>query len=205
MARYTGPRDKISRRFGVPLFGPSKALERRSYPPGMHGGVRGGRRSKKSDYALALAEKQKLRFQYGVLEKQFRRYFAEAQRLPGVTGTQLIQLLEMRLDNIVYRFGLANSRAGARQFVNHGHVLVNGRRVDIPSYNVKPGDQVSVRDNPRSKQLALRGLDLTQATAACDWLVLDRDNLSGTVSRIPEREEVDPMVNEQLVVELYSR
>jgi len=205
MARYTGPRDKISRRFGVPLFGPSKALERRSYPPGMHGGIRGGRRTKKSDYALALAEKQKLRFQYGVLEKQFRRYFAEAQRLPGVTGTQLIQLLEMRLDNIIYRFGLANTRAGARQFVNHGHVLVNGRRVDIPSYNVKPGDQVSVRDNPRSKQLALRGLDLTQAAAACEWLVLDRDNLSGTVSRIPERDEVDPMVNEQLVVELYSR
>ena len=205
MARYTGPRDKISRRFGVPLFGPSKALERRAYPPGMHGGMRGGRRSKKSDYALALAEKQKLRFQYGVLEKQFRRYFAEAQRLPGVTGTQLIQLLEMRLDNIVYRFGLANTRAGARQFVNHGHVLVNGRRVDIPSYNVKPGDKVEVRDNPRSKQLALRGLDLTQAMAECEWLLLDRDNLSGTVNRVPERDEVDPMVNEQLVVELYSR
>jgi len=205
MARYTGPRDKISRRFGVPLFGPSKALERRSYPPGMHGGIRGGRRPRKSDYSLALGEKQKLRFQYGVLEKQFRRYFAEAQRRRGVTGTLLIQGLEMRLDNIIYRFGFSNTRAGARQFVNHGHVLVNGRRTDIASYATKPGDQITVRDNPRSKQLALRGLDLTQAIASCDWLAVDRDNLSGTVSRVPERDEVDPMVNEQLVVEFYSR
>jgi len=205
MARYTGPRDKISRRFGVALFGPSKALERRAYPPGMHGGKRGGRRTKKSDYALALAEKQKLRFQYGVLEKQFRRYFAEAQRRRGVTGTLLIQLLEMRLDNVIYRLGFSNTRAGARQFVNHGHVLVNGTRVDIPSYNTKAGDQITVRDNARSKQVALRGLDLTQAMATCEWLVVDRDNLSGTISRVPEREEVDPMVNEQLVVELYSR
>ncbi len=205
MARYTGPRDKISRRFGVPLFGPSKALERRSYPPGMHGGIRGGRRQKKSDYAIALGEKQKLRFQYGVLEKQFRRYFAEAQRRRGVTGTLLIQLLEMRLDNIIYRMGFANTRAGARQFVNHGHVLVNDRRVDIPSYDVKPGDTITVRESPRSKQLALRGLDLTQAIAQPEWLTIDRDNLNASVLRVPEREEVDPMVNEQLVVELYSR
>ena len=205
MARYTGPRDKISRRFGVPLFGPSKALERRAYPPGMHGGIRGGRRPKRSDYSLALAEKQKLRFQYGVLEKQFRRYFAEAQRRRGVTGTLLIELLEMRLDNIIYRMGFSNTRAGARQFVNHGHLLVNGRRVDIPSYNTKPGDQISVRDNPRSKQLALRGLDLTQAVVQPEWLVIDRDNLEGSISRVPARDEVDPMVNEQLVVELYSR
>ena len=131
MARYTGPRDKISRRFGVPLFGPSKALERKAYAPGMHGGKRGGRRSKGSDYSVALAEKQKLRFQYGVLEKQFRRYFAEAQRQRGVTGIILIQLLEMRLDNMIYRMGLSNTRAGARQFVNHGHILVNGKRVDL--------------------------------------------------------------------------
>ena len=205
MARYTGPRDKISRRFGVPLFGPSKALERKAYAPGMHGGKRGGRRSKGSDYSVALAEKQKLRFQYGVLEKQFRRYFAEAQRQRGVTGILLIQLLEMRLDNMVYRMGLSNTRAGARQFVNHGHILVNGKRVDIPSYNTKPGDQIAARDNPRSKQLALRGLDLTQGISQPEWLVVDRDNLEGTISRVPERDEVDPMVNEQLVVELYSR
>ena len=174
-------------------------------PPGAHGGVRGGRRTKKSDYAIALAEKQKLRFQYGILEKQFRRYFAEAQRRRGVTGTLLIQLLEMRLDNLVYRMGFANTRAGARQFVNHGHVEVNGQRVDIPSYNVQVGDTITVRDSPRSKQLALRGLDLTQAIAQPEWLAVDRDNLSTSVLRIPEREEVDPMVNEQLVVELYSR
>ncbi len=204
MARYTGPTDKISRRFGVPLFGPTKALERRAYPPGQHGSGR-GRRGKKSDYALALAEKQKLRFQYGVLEKQFRRYFAEAQRRRGVTGTILIQLLEVRLDNVIYRLGFANTRAGARQFVNHGHVLVNGRRVDIPSYSCKPGDEIVVRDNPRSKQLALRGLDLTQAMVTPEWVVVDKDNLAGRVARVPEREEVDPMVNEQLVVELYSR
>ena len=130
---------------------------------------------------------------------------AQAQRRRGVTGILLIQLLEMRLDNIVYRMGFSNTRAGARQFVNHGHVLVNGQRVDIASYNTKPGDKISVRDNPRSKQLALRGLDLTQAISQAEWLVVDRDNLEGTISRVPERDEVDPMVNEQLVVELYSR
>lgn len=205
MARYTGPRDKISRRFGVPLFGPTKALERKAYAPGQHGGKRGGRRKKVSDYAVALAEKQKLRFQYGVLEKQFRRYFAQAQRRRGVTGILLIQLLEMRLDNIVYRMGFSITRAGARQFVNHGHILVNDQKVDIVSYNTKPGDKISVRDNPGSKQLALRGLDLTQAISQAEWLVVDRDELEGTISRIPERDEVDPMVNEQLVVELYSR
>ena len=140
-----------------------------------------------------------------MLEKQFRRYFAEAQRRRGVTGTLLIQLLEMRLDNVIYRMGFANTRAGARPFVNHGHVFVNDHRVDIPSYNIKPGDTITVRENPRSKQLALRGLDLTQAIAQPEWLAVDRDNLNASVLRVPEREEVDPMVNEQLVVELYSR
>lgn len=205
MARYIGPKEKISRRYGTPLFGPSKALERRPFPPGQHGPARGGRRGKKSEYALALAEKQKLRLQYGLMEKQFRRYFQEAQRRRGVTGTILIQLLELRLDNVIYRLGFANSRSGARQFVNHGHVNVNGRRVDIASYNCRPGDEIQVKDNPRSKQLALRGLDMTQAMVKPDWVAVDSENLSGSVIRIPEREEVDPMVNEQLVVELYSR
>jgi small subunit ribosomal protein S4 len=204
MARYTGPKDRISRRFGVPLFGPSKTLERRPHPPGQHGGTR-GRRSKKSDYAVALAEKQKLRMQYGLLEKQFRRYFAEAQRRRGVTGTILIQLLELRLDNVIYRLGFANSRDGARQFVNHGHILVNDRRVDIPSYGCSAGDVITVRNNARSKQLALRGVDLTQAMVTPEWVTVDTDALRGTVVRAPERDEVDPMVNEQLVVELYSR
>lgn len=203
MARYTGPTDKISRRFGVALFGPSKALERRSYPPGPHG-VRAGRR-KRSDYAVALAEKQKLRFQYGVLEKQFRRYFAEAQRRRGVTGEILLELLELRLDNVAYRLGLGATRRASRQFVNHGHLQVNGRRVDIPSYQCKAGDVITICPGQRSQQLAMRLLDSTQARPVLDWLTLDRDALTGTVTRKPEREEIDPLVNEQLVVELYSR
>jgi small subunit ribosomal protein S4 len=203
MARHTGPTEKLSRRYGVPLFGPSKALERRAYPPGQHGPR--SVRKKRSDYAVALAEKQKLRMQYGLLERQFRRYFEEAQRRMGVTGTMLLQLLECRLDNVAYRLGLGNTRRASRQFVNHGHLKVNGKRVDIPSYQVKPGDIVEVCDNQRSKQLAMRLLDLTQATPLPDWMEMDRDKLGGKFVRVPEREELDPMVNEQLVVELYSR
>ena len=203
MARYLGPTDRINRRFGVALFGPSKSLERRPYPPGQHG-ARGGRR-KQSDYAVALGEKQKLRLQYGLLEKQFRRYFAEAQRRKGITGDTLIQLLETRLDNVVYRLGMANTRRGARQFVNHGHILVNGKRVDIPSYACKPGDVISVRDSGRSQQLAVRMLDSTQATPLMDWLTLDKDKLAGTLNRYPEADEINTLTNVQLVVELYSR
>ncbi len=204
MARYTGPIERINRRFGVPLFGPSKALERRPYGPGQHG-PRGGRRRKQSDYSVALAEKQKLRFQYGVMEKQFRRYFAEAQRRRGVTGLLLLELLEMRLDNIVYRFGIGSTRRASRQYVNHGHILVNGKKVDIPSYQCKSGDEITIRDNNRSQQLAMRLLDATQAKPEAEWLTMDRDSLKGIVNRAPERDEIDPMVNEQLVVELYSR
>src|SRR5207245_8758184 len=141
MARYTGPKTKISRRFGVPIFGPSKALERKNYSPGIHGPK--GSRRKQSDYAIALGEKQKLRYQYGLLERQFRRYFQTALTKRGVTGEILLQLLETRLDNVIYRLGFANSRAGARQIVSHGHVTVNGRKVDIASYNVKPGDKIT--------------------------------------------------------------
>jgi len=203
MARYTGPTDKISRRFGVALFGPSKSLERRAYPPGQHG-VRSGRR-KMSDYAVALSEKQKLRMQYGLLERQFRRYYEEAVRRRGITGDILLQLLELRLDNVCYRLGIGNTRRASRQFVNHGHVLVNGRRVDVPSYQCRPGDIVKVADNNRSQQLAIRMVDMTQARPVMDWLTMDRDKLVGTVVRIPEREEIDPLVNIQQVVELYSR
>ncbi len=203
MARYTGPKDKISRRHGVALFGPSKAQDRRPYAPGQHGSRSG--RKKLSDYAVALAEKQKLRYQYGVLEKQFRLTFAEAQRRKGVTGEILLQLLETRLDNVVYRLGMGNTRDAARQFVSHGHIRVNGVRVDVASYQVKPGDVVSVRDNPRSKQLALRALDLTQASVVPSWVTFDKDKLSGTVARVPSRDEINPVVNEQLIVELYSR
>lgn len=203
MARYTGPKEKIARRFGVALFGPSKALELRNFPPGQHG-ARNTRR-KLSDYGIALAEKQKLRHTYGVLEKQFRRFFAEASRRKGVTGTILLQMLEQRLDNVVYRMGFANSRFAARQMVGHGHVTVNGKRCNISSAQIKAGDVVAVKSTARSQQLANRFLDLTQGVNSPDWMTVDRDKLTGTVNRSPEREEIDVFVNEQLVVELYSR
>lgn len=203
MARYTGPREKIARRFGVPLYGPSKSLETRNFPPGQHG-VRNTRR-KLSEYGTALAEKQKLRYQYGVLEKQFRRFFAEAVRRKGVTGETLLQMLESRLDNVCYRMGFANTRFAARQLVAHGHVTVNGKRVNIASFQVAPGDVVAAKAAPKSQQLIGRFLEMTQGTPAPDWMTVDRDKMSGTVNRVPVREEIQPIANEQLVVELYSR
>ncbi len=203
MARFTGPKTKVARRYGVPLFGPSKALERKNYPPGIHGPK--GSRRKQSEYAIALGEKQKLRYMYGLMERQFRRYYEIALRRRGVTGETLLQLLETRLDNVVYRLGFANTRRGARQLVGHGHVSVNGRKVDVSSFNVKTGDVVSVRERPKSKQLATRNLELTQIVPVPDWLTVNREGLSGSVARIPSREEIAPIVNEQLIVELYSR
>jgi small subunit ribosomal protein S4 len=203
MARYTGPKSKISRRYGVALFGPSKALERKNYPPGMHGPK--GSRRKRSDYSAALAEKQKLRFQYGLMERQFRRYFENALRKRGVTGETLLQMLETRLDNVVYRLGFANSRNAARQMVSHGHVAVNSRKVNVSSFNLRAGDIVTVKDRPASRRLATRNLELTQIQPIPDWLVVDKDQFQGKVVRIPTRDEIAPIVNEQLVVELYSR
>ena len=203
MARFTGPKTKVSRRYGVPLFGPAKALERKNYPPGIHGPK--GSRRKQSEYAIALGEKQKLRYMYGLMERQFRRYYEIALRRRGVTGETLLQLLETRLDNVVYRLGFANTRRGARQLVGHGHVSVNGRKVDVSSFNVKTGDVVAVRERPKSKQLAARNLELTQITPVPDWLTVNREGQSGSVARIPSREEIAPIVNEQLIVELYSR
>ncbi len=203
MARYTGPKTKVSRRYGVLLAGSARAFENKAYPPGQHGPK--GARRKISEYGTALAEKQKLRFQYGVLERQFRRYFETALKTRGVTGLILLQLLETRLDNIVYRLGFSKTRAGARQLVSHGHISVNGRKTDISSATLRIGDVVAVRAKDGSKRLAQRGLEQTQIVDPPDWLLVDKDNLSGKVVRIPTRDEINPVVNEQLVVELYSR
>ncbi|MEM9399644.1 MAG: 30S ribosomal protein S4 [Verrucomicrobiota bacterium] len=202
MARYTGPRSKINRRFGLPIYGESKALERRPYPPGVHGAK--GRR-KQSDYAIAIGEKQKLKHMYGVLERQFRLYFESAQRRRGVTGDTLLQLLEQRLDNVVFRLGFATSRRLARQMVNHGHVKVNGTKVDIPSYSCRESDVIQIKDSPKSRQIAERSLEASSLTPVPDWLTLQKEQLRGVVERMPTREEIAPIVNERLVVELYSR
>jgi len=203
MARYTGPRDKIARRFGVAIFGPSKGLELRNFPPGQHG-VRNTRR-KLSEYGTAMAEKQKLRYQYGVLEKQFRKFFAEAQRRKGRTGENLLQMLELRLDNVVFRLGFGNTRFAARQLVSHGHIQVNGHHVNVASYQCKPGDVITPKPSPKSQQLIGRFLEITQGNPAPDWVSTDREAMKGVVNRIPVREEINPIANEQLVVELYSR
>ncbi len=203
MARYTGPTAKISRRFGVELFGASKAFARRPFPPGQHG-IRAGRK-KKSDYGVMLAEKQKLRFMYGVLEGQFRKYYEEASRRRGVTGDILLQLLELRLDNVIYRLNFANTRAAARQFVSHGHVTVNGKKVNVASYSCKPGDTIVVASKARSQALANRFLEINASAVTPDWLEADSSKLQGKVSRIPTVEEIAPIVNVQLIVELYSR
>jgi small subunit ribosomal protein S4 len=203
MARYTGPKSKISRRFGVAIFGPAKALERKNYGPGMHGPK--GSRRKQSEYSVALAEKQKLRYQYGILERQFRRYFEIASTRRGVTGEILLQILETRLDNVIFRLGFANSRNAARQMVSHGHVQVNGRKVDVSSFNVRPGDTITVKDKAQSRRLAAKNLELTQITPVPDWLTVNKDQFTGQVARLPSRDEIQPIVNEQLIVELYSR
>jgi small subunit ribosomal protein S4 len=203
MARYTGPKTKISRRFGVMISGSVKAFERRTFAPGQHGAKNA--RKKRTDYHAALTEKQKLRAQYGVLERQFRRVFARALAARGITGELLLQSLECRLDNVVYRLGLGPTREAARQAIAHGHITVNGRKVNVPSYEVRAGDKIGVRNNPRSRQLALRSFDLTQIRQVPDWLVVDKENLSGSVARVPSRDDIQPIVNEQVVVELYSR
>jgi small subunit ribosomal protein S4 len=203
MARYTGPRVRISRRFGIPIFGPSKYLERRNYGPGVHGPK--GSRRKTTEYGLGLLEKQKLRYYYGLMEKQFRGVYERARQRRGVTGEQMLQILETRLDNIVYHLGFANTRAAARQFVGHGHIKVNGRKASIPSYAVKVNDTIEVKDNPRARQLATKNLETSTSRAVPDWLSLTKDSFKGVVMRIPTREEIQPIANVQSVVEFYSR
>lgn len=202
MSRYTGPTTRISRRFGQPIFGTNKSYEKKPYPPGIHGPRL---RRKLSDYAIGLNEKQKLRFTYGLTEKQFRRTFARAKGERGVTGDRFLQLLETRLDNVIYVLGFAKSRQAARQFVNHGHIRVNGHKVDIASFTVKAGDEVEVRSSTSSRQLATRNLDETRLRVVPGWVSLQEDSLRATINRLPNRDEIDPGVNEQLVVEFYSR
>jgi small subunit ribosomal protein S4 len=202
MARYTGPTTRISRRFGQPIFGATKAFEKRNFPPGQHGPKL---RRKLSEYAVGLNEKQKLRYIYGLLERQFRRVFENAKRERGVTGERFLQLLETRLDSVVYLLGFAKSRQSARQFVNHGHIRVNGHKVDIASYNVKPGDEIEVKSTTTSRQLAQRNIEENRSRNVPGWLTLNAEAFKATVNRLPTRDEMEPGINEQLIVEFYSR
>ncbi|WP_162341816.1 30S ribosomal protein S4 [Cyclobacterium salsum] len=201
MARYRGPKAKIARKFGEPIEGQSKVLQKKNYPPGMHGR---GRRKKQSEFAIQLMEKQKAKYIYGILERQFARMFNIASRKKGVTGENLLQLLEARLDNTVYRLGIAPTRRGARQLVSHKHILVNGNLVNIPSFLLKPGDVVSVREKSKSLEAiteSLRG----RGTTRYSWLEWDNGSLSGKFVSIPLREDIPENIKEQLIVELYSK
>jgi len=201
VARYTGPKCKACRRARTQLCQSKRcAVDRRPYPPGEHG--RG--RIRESDYQVQLREKQKLRTMYGVLEKQFRRYYEEAARRPGITGETLLQMLEQRLDNVVWRSGLAATRPQARQLVNHGHFRVNGQKVDIPSYQVRPGDSVTIKDRSRELIVIQHSVD-TQDRLIPDWLQVDAGERKIVVSDHPRRDQIDTDINEQLIVELYSK
>jgi small subunit ribosomal protein S4 len=202
MARYTGPRVRISRRFGLPIFGPTKYLERRNYGPGVHGPKS---RRKTTDYGLGLIEKQKFRYYYGLMERQFRGVYEKALKRRGVTGEQMLQILETRLDNVVYHLGFANTRAAARQMVSHGHIAVNGRKVNVPSFGLKVNNVIEVKNNNVSRQLATKNLEIATSRAVPDWLSLNKEEFKGTVMRIPTRDEIQPIANEQAVVEFYSR
>jgi small subunit ribosomal protein S4 len=202
MARYTGPRVRISRRFGIAIFGPTKYLERRNYGPGVHGPKS---RRKHTDYGLGLIEKQKLRYYYGLMERQFRGVYERALKRRGVTGEQMLQILETRLDNVIFHLGFATTRASARQLVGHGHVRVNGRKVNIPSFALKVNDVIEVKDTSVSRQLATKNLEMATSRAVPDWLSLNKEAFKGSVMRIPTRDEIQPIANEQAVVEFYSR
>ncbi|MDR6122065.1 small subunit ribosomal protein S4 [Bacillus sp. SLBN-46] len=200
MARYTGPSWKLSRRLGISLSGTGKELEKRPYAPGQHGP---NQRKKLSEYGLQLQEKQKLRHMYGVNERQFRTLFDRAGKLSGIHGENFMALLESRLDNVVYRLGLARTRRAARQLVNHGHILVNGSRVDIPSYRVTAGQTISVREKSRNLDVIKEAIEVTNFVP--DFLTFDADKLEGTFTRLPERSELPAEINESLIVEFYSR
>jgi len=200
MARYRGPKSKIARKFGSPIYGPDKVLEKKNYKPGQHGATR--RRSKASEYGIQLLEKQKAKYTYGLLEKQFLNLFKKANRSKGITGEVLLQLLEMRLDNVVFRLGFAPTRAGARQLVSHRHITVNGDIVNIPSYSLRPGDVVSVRERSKSLEVVA---DSLASRMNFSWLEWDADTLTGKFVSYPERADIPEKINEQLIVELYSK
>ena len=201
MARYTGPKSRIARKFGEPIFGPDKVLSKKNYPPGQHGN---SRRKKTSEYGIQLREKQKAKYTYGVLEKQFRIMFEKASRSKGITGEVLLQLLEVRLDNLVFRLGLAPTRDAARQLVSHRHIVVDGKVVNIPSYSVKPGQVIGVREKAKSLEVitdALAGFNHSKYP----WIEWDQTTLSGKLLHTPERADIPENITEQLIVELYSK
>ncbi|NLI99840.1 MAG: 30S ribosomal protein S4 [Bacteroidales bacterium] len=201
MARYIGPKSKIARKFGEPIFGPDKVLSKKNYPPGQHGN---SRRRKTSEYGIQLREKQRAKYTYGVLEKQFRLTFEKAVRSRGITGEVLLQLLESRLDNIVFRLGLSPTRAGARQLVSHRHIVVNGKVVNIASYTVKPGDVIGVREKAKSMEVIVESLNGFNH-GKYPWLEWDRGTMSGKYLHVPERSDIPESIKEQLIVELYSK
>jgi ribosomal protein S4, bacterial/organelle type len=201
MARYTGPSTKIARKFGEPIFGPDKSYERKNYPPGQHGLAR--KRKKSSEYGVQLKEKQKVKSTYGLLERQFRSFYEKASKMKGIKGENLLMLLESRLDNIVYRLGIAPTRAAARQLVSHSHIVVNGNLCNIPSMLIKPGDVIGVRE--RSKSLEVVQDSLNAHANKYSWLEWDSSSVSGKFLNLPVREEIPETINEQLIVELYSK
>ena len=201
MARYTGPKTKIARKFGEPIFGADKSFEKRNYPPGQHGNNR--RRGKKSEYAIQLMEKQKAKFTYGILEKQFRIIFDRASRAKGVTGEVLLQLCESRLDNVVYRLGIAPTRSAARQLVSHRHITVNGSIVNIPSCHIKAGDVIGVREKSKSLTAIIHSLE--RNSSVYEWLTWNSATLEGTFVSTPQRLQIPENIKEQLIVELYSK
>ena len=201
MARYTGPKTKIARKFGQPIFGEDKSFEKRNYPPGQHGNNR--RRGKKSEYAIQLMEKQKAKYTYGVLERQFRNMFKKATAAQGITGEVLLQLCESRLDNVVFRMGIAPSRSAARQLVSHRHITVNGKKVNVPSYQLKAGDVVAVRE--KSKSLEVIQNSLANSSQVYEWITWNNETMEGTYVAVPARIQIPEQINEQFIVELYSK
>jgi small subunit ribosomal protein S4 len=201
MARYIGPKSRIARKFRDPIFGPDKAFEKKNYPPGMHGTSK--RRKKASEYGTQLMEKQKAKYTYGILERQFKNTFERASSKKGVTGQILLQLIEARLDNVVYRLGIAPTRAAARQLVKHCHIVVNGKVNNVPSYSCRPGEQIGVRE--RSKSLEAIAQSISSRTGRFPWLEWDNELMTGKFMSYPERDQIPENINEQLIVELYSK